>query len=377
MWKFPYYEIDQEIDWDVLERTLSWLSELKDVPQEPEWHQEGNVFIHTQMVISALLELPEFIQLSEQEKHIVFTAALFHDIEKRSTTILQVDNGVERISSPGHSKKGEFTARKILYTEIPTPFAIREEIAKLVRYHGLPLWSIEKEDTRKNVIEVSLHLNTALLYIVAKADALGRICKDKDALLLNLELFRELCIENDCFGKQREFPSKYSRYVYLNKSDVSPDYLPFEEVTFDVYMIAGLPGTGKDTYIHNNLPLPILSLDDIRREHKISPTDKKGNGQVIQLAKEKAKEFMRVKKSFVFNGTNITSDMRGKWIALFTDYGARVRIVYLEVPYTTMLSQNAQREHKVPELVIDRLIDKLEIPSYKEAHDIEYVISSE
>lgn len=377
MWKFPYYEIDQEVDWDVLERKLSWLSELKNVPQEPEWHQEGNVFIHTQMVISALLELPEFIQLSEQEKHIVFTAALFHDIEKRSTTILQVDNGVERISSPGHSKKGEFTARKILYSEIPTPFTIREEIAKLVRYHGLPLWSIEKEDPRKNVIEVSLHLNTTLLYIVAKADALGRICKDKDALLLNLELFRELCIENDCFGKQREFPSKYSRYLYLNKSDVSPDYLPFEEVTFDVYMIAGLPGTGKDTYIHNNLPLPVLSLDDIRREHKISPTDKKGNGQVIQLAKEKAKEFMRVKKSFVFNGTNITSDMRGKWIALFTDYGARVRIVYLEVPYTTLLAQNAQREHKVPELVIDRLIDKLEIPSYKEAYDIEYVISSE
>ncbi len=356
MWKFPYYEIDKSVDWQLLESNLPWLSDLRNVQQEPDWHQEGNVFVHTQMVISALLEMPEFRLLSEQEKHIVFTAALFHDIEKRSTTIVEMENRVERISSPGHSKKGEFSARKILYSEIPTPFKIREEIVKLVRHHGVPLWSIKKTDPRKEVIEVSLYLNTKLLYVLAKADALGRICNDKDELLLNLELFKELCIEHDCYGKPRAFASNYSRYLYLNKSDLSPEYVPFEDLKFEVVMIAGLPGTGKDTYIRKNIHLPVLSLDDIRREHKISPTDKKRNGQVIQLGKEKAKEFMRDRRSFVFNGTNITKEMRGNWISLFTDYGGRVRIVYLEVPYKTLLAQNHLRDYKVPEDVIDNLV---------------------
>lgn len=83
-----------------------------------------------------------------------------------------------------------------------------------------------------------------------------------------------------------------------------------------------------------------MSLNNIRRENKISPTDKKKNGWVIQTAKEKTKEMMRIKQSFVFNATNITIDMRSKWISLFTDYGGRVKIIYLEVPYKQLISQN-------------------------------------
>ena len=111
----------------------------------------------------------------------------------------------------------------------------------------------------------------------------------------------------------------------------------------------------------------------IRREHKIEPTDKKKNGLVVQLAKEQAKKYLRSKISFVFNATNVTRDMRSKWISIFTTYGARVRIIYLEVPYQQLLSQNRNREYKVPEKIIDRLINKLEIPTFREAHEIEYL----
>lgn len=376
MWKFPFYEVDKNIDWNLLENKLTWLNELKNTPQDAEWHAEGNVFVHTQMVLDALIGMEEYQTLSEQEKHTVFTAALFHDIEKRSTTLREIQNGIERIISPGHAKKGEYSVRKILYTEPPsTPFHVREEIAKLVKYHGLPLWAIEKNDPRKSVIEASLYLNTKLLYILAKADALGRICTDSQKMLFNLELFKELCIENHCYGAPRAFKSTYGRFLFLNKPETAPDYEPFEDLKFEVIMLSGLPGTGKDTYIEKHLDLPVLSLDNLRREHKVSPTDKKKNGQIIQLGKEKAKEFMRAKNSFVFNGTNITKEMRNNWISLFTDYGGRVKIIYLEVPYKKLLEQNRNREFKVPENVIENLIGKLEMPNYDEAHDIEFIIS--
>jgi predicted kinase len=142
-------------------------------------------------------------------------------------------------------------------------------------------------------------------------------------------------------------------------------------------MLCGLPGTGKDFFIkkpENTMDdLPILSLDDIRREHKIKPTDKKGNGQVIQMGKEKAKEYMRSKTNFIYNATNITSDMRSKWISLFNDYGAYVKIVYLEVPYETLLSQNKNREYPVPDDIVEKMIGKLDVPTYKEAHNVIFI----
>ena len=69
--------------------------------------------------------------------------------------------------------------------------------------------------------------------------------------------------------------------------------------------------------------------------------------------------------------------MRSRWIGLFSDYNARVKILYIEVPYKTLLKQNADRDNKVPENVLHKLINKLEIPDIKEAHDVEYFINGE
>lgn len=96
---------------------------------------------------------------------------------------------------------------------------------------------------------------------------------------------------------------------------------------------------------------------------------------MIQEGKEKARELMRKRQSFVFNATNITRDLRSKWIALFLEYRAKVKIIYLEVPYKKLLSQNKNRDHIVPEKAIESMIGKLEIPGYGEAHEIVYQIS--
>ncbi len=374
IWKFPTYEVGKKLDWDLLSNKFSWIAAMKGVLQDPIWHAEGDVYIHTQMVVNQLIALPAFSSLSEQDKHILVAAAIFHDIEKRSTTTKEIIEGKERIVSPKHAKKGEFTTRTILYKAIPTPFYIREQIAKLVRLHGLPIWAIDKDNPSKEVIYASLLVNTQHLALLAKADVLGRICIDQADMLLRVDLFAELCKESNCFGKPKAFTSNYGRYLYFNKVASSPDYIPFDDFKFDVIVMCALPGSGKDTYIKNNLQLPVLSLDDIRRMKKISSTDKKKNGQVIQLAKEKAKEYMRKRAPFIFNATNISVDMRRKWIGLFIDYGARVKIIYIEVNYKQLRIQNNNREHKVPEAVLDKMILKLEIPTCKEAHDIEYVI---
>ncbi|GAL84207.1 hypothetical protein MYP_1435 [Sporocytophaga myxococcoides] len=322
------------------------------------------------MVTEALIGLDEFKMLNEQDQHILFASALLHDVEKRSTTVIEDDG---RITSKGHAKKGELTARNILYTEVETPFFIREAIAKLVRHHGLPLWVFEKEDPVKAAISASLEVSTMHLSLLAQADILGRVCPDKDELLYKIELFSELCREHDCFGKAKQFRDNISKFFYLQRKESGVDFVPFNDTKFEVIMMAGIPGAGKDTYVKKHFPdLPVVSLDDIRRRLKIDPTDSKGNGTVIQEAKEAAKVYMRARKSFVWNATNITRSMREQLIDLFTSYGGRVKIIYVEVPYKVLLKQNENREYAVPLNVIQKMIQKLEVPSAVEAQEVLY-----
>mgnify|MGYP000719137927 CR=1 FL=1 len=375
MWEFPGYEIEKPIDWDGMTARFGWFADMKGVPQDAQWHAEGDVYTHTKMVVESLTALPEFKVLDAQSKHILVASAMLHDVEKRSTTGHEIIDGIERIVSPGHARKGEFTARVVLYKDIPTPTHIREQIAKLVRLHGLPLWVLEKEAPGKEVMYASQVVNNKHLSMLARADVLGRICVDQEEILYRIDLFDELCREHHCWEQPRVFESNYGRYLFFTREGIAPDYVPFDDLRFDVHMICALPGTGKDTYIQQQLKeLPVLSLDEIRRSLGIDPTDKKGNGRVIQMGKERAKELMRSKTSFVFNATNITPDMRSKWIGLFTEYQARVCITYLEVPYKTLLKQNHQRAYKVPVSAIDKMILKWEVPTVREAHEVAYIL---
>ena len=57
-----------------------------------------------------------------------------------------------------------------------------------------------------------------------------------------------------------------------------------------------------------------------------------------------------------------------RWIRLFCDYGARIEIVYLEPPPDVLRDQNRRREGRVPERVVERLLGKVEVPTWKECH---------
>lgn len=378
-WKFKYYDVETGINWDALEANCSWFSDMKAVPQDAVWHAEGDVQVHTRMVCEQLLQLPEFIALSDDTKHIMVVGALMHDIEKRSTTTEEFRDERLCIVAPRHAKKGEYTTRELLYKEFDCPYDTRELICKLVRWHGKPLYSIENEDDEQSLVSVSFQVPMNWLAMLAKADVLGRICDDQNRLLEKLEYFQLMCEELDCYDKQVEFKSRLGKYHYLTKGGYLQNYktvyAPFDDSKFEVIMMSALPGSGKDTYIKKTLSnWPVVSLDGIRTELKISPTDKSGNGKVIQLAKERAKEFMRKKQNFVWNATNITKQMRSQLIELFESYGGMVTIVYIEVSYAKLVAQNKNRDAEVPQNVIDRMISKLEPPVIGESYEIQTVI---
>jgi putative nucleotidyltransferase with HDIG domain len=355
--------------WPELGRRYAPLRALEGCPQDPIHHAEGDVFVHTGMVVRELLALPAFRSLAEAEQSVVYAAALLHDIAKPPRTVRE-DGG--RVSSPGHARLGERMARAFLYEAAPdAPFAVTERIARLVRHHGLPLWFLEKEDPERAVIAASLVADTRLVALLAEADARGRVCPDTEDLLERIALFGEFCRETGCWGQPRAFASDHSRFVYFRRGG-SPDYAAFDDTRCAALLMAGLPGAGKDTWIRQNAPeLPVVSLDALRRELQVDPS---GNqGAVVRAARERAKEHLRAERRFVWNATNVTRQMRRQLVDVFADYGARVEIVYVHAPLPRLLERNRRREHGVPDAAVRDLLGKLEVPDATEAHGVRII----
>jgi predicted kinase len=362
-------------DWNSIRQAFDFVRDMEGVPQDPVHHAEDDVAIHTRMVVDAVVKLEGYKVLAPQEQEVLWAAALLHDVEKRSTTVREADGS---ITARGHAKKGAMTARLLLYTQYPAPFVLREQVSNLVRYHGLPLWAIEKPDPAKAVIEASMVADTKMLSLLARADALGRKCGDQQDLLYRIDLFEALCQEHNCWGKAREFATPNARFQYFRKEESYADFVPFDDFGSTVVMMAGLPGAGKDTYIfHHYRDWPVINLDAIRREQKIAPTDKSGNGKVIQLAKEQARVYLRKGQNFVWNATNITRNMRAQLVELLLTYRAYVKMVYVEVPYYVLHAQNSGRDAVVPALAVDKLLSRLEVPTAVEAHEVVYAIGDE
>lgn len=93
---------------------------------------------------------------------------------------------------------------------------------------------------------------------------------------------------------------------------------------------------------------------------------------MIQAAKEQARILLRGGAPFVWNATNITRSMRVQLIELFRSYGASVKIIYVESSYEQLIRQNKNREAVVPAQVLEKLIDKLEVPALWEAEEVIY-----
>jgi tRNA nucleotidyltransferase (CCA-adding enzyme) len=146
---------------------------LIEVPQDVEWHPEGDVFVHTQLVIDRAHELID--DLSYPKQVTVMLAALAHDFGKPPTTEF-VDG---RLRSRGHEEAGvspteTFLDRLNIHTL--DDYDVRGQVIALVREHLKPGEFYKKRDEVGDGAfrRLARKCELDLLYRVAKADSLGR-----------------------------------------------------------------------------------------------------------------------------------------------------------------------------------------------------------
>jgi tRNA nucleotidyltransferase (CCA-adding enzyme) len=149
------------------------LGALVGVPQESEWHPEGNLDTHTWLVVDRARELIDGLPYAKQVT--VMLGALCHDFGKPATT--KFEEG--RIRSRGHEEAGaepteSFLERLNIHTL--DGYDVRSQVVALVRDHLKPGAFYKKQDEVSDGAfrRLARRCELELLYRVAKADSLGR-----------------------------------------------------------------------------------------------------------------------------------------------------------------------------------------------------------
>ncbi len=158
---------------DVLPKLFPEINALIGVPQDPEWHPEGDVFIHTCLACDRAREVIDDLPYAKQVTVMVATVA--HDFGKPATTEF-VDG---RWRSRGHEEAGVAPAEKFLdrlRLHTLDGYDVRKQVVAIVRDHLKPGEFYKKRDEVGDGAfrRLARKCELDLLCRVAKADSMGR-----------------------------------------------------------------------------------------------------------------------------------------------------------------------------------------------------------
>jgi predicted kinase len=377
------------------------LTRLKDTAQDAIWHAEGDVHLHTEMVLGHIYKLlnHEASHLGADKRLTLILGAVFHDIAKPITSRTEIRDGRERITSPGHADKGRsYIAYKLL--ELGLSPTLAREVMALVGHHHDPKKLVKKDRPASSYRELARLVDMELIYFLEQADLRGRICPDLEEQLEILELFK-LYAEEAGAWKVTDPYAEWRTFLQTELSDLSEEaralvianairdaeagviFTPHEAIArsyeyrddFSNLVVTCAPsGSGKSTWIQKNLPdYKIVSLDDLREELSGKRADQSMNGQVLQAAREQLKAQLRKHENVVWDATSLLWMHRSVVLQLGFDYKALVTLAVFHLPESLIEQRNRQRTHAIPSQVVSRQLQNVDFPYITEAHQTLYI----
>jgi tRNA nucleotidyltransferase (CCA-adding enzyme) len=165
---------------EYLERTgwgvhFAEIHRLAGVPQDPEWHPEGDVDIHTGLVVDAAARVADREGLEGDARAVLVFSALCHDFAKATNTVKRERGGRMRWSAYGHEVDGGPMARRFL-ERIGIKASIVDQVVKLVESHMVTT-SMGESPTPRAVRRLAVRLqpaSVAQLVRLIEADYSGR-----------------------------------------------------------------------------------------------------------------------------------------------------------------------------------------------------------
>jgi tRNA nucleotidyltransferase (CCA-adding enzyme) len=160
------------LDLGVVDRILPEMRALVGCAQEPEWHPEGDVWVHTLLVIDQAREGID--DLDRSGRIAIMLGAICHDFGKPATTAV-IDG---RIRSLGHEEAGIVPATRLLdrlSIHSIDGVDVRRDVLGMVAHHLKPgSWHKAGDVGDGAFRRLAQKVDLELLGRLAKADCMGR-----------------------------------------------------------------------------------------------------------------------------------------------------------------------------------------------------------
>lgn len=360
-------------DWQTIEAALPHAPAMRACIQDPVFHAEGDVMTHTRMVVEHMLADDGFAMLPPDRRAGLALAALLHDIAKPETRTEERDPdlGRVRVTHRNHSAIGAREAWTFLWRQ-GVPLGTRLQVFGIVLAHQKVFHVFSASDPREDLAKMSTFCALRELLLHARADTMGRIAPDRDKTLEALELAGMMAEEEGCLDGPWPFASDEARVRSCRGGGGNLFYTPQPAEGSRVVVLSGPPASGKDTYAERVLgDLPQVSMDDLRRRMKLTHED--NQGAVVQAATEAARVHLRAREPFVWNGVGLTRLSRDKIIDLCLAYDARVEVHAIDTPHAVTRRRNRDRDARVPDAAIARMLRRWEPVLPGEAHAVRWI----
>jgi tRNA nucleotidyltransferase (CCA-adding enzyme) len=157
----------------VVERTFPELHALIGCAQEPEWHPEGDVWVHTLQVIDQARGRID--DLAHPQQIAIMLGAVCHDFGKPATTAF-VDGRIRSIDHEDQGVRPAATFLDRLNVHSIDGYDVRRQVLGLVAQHLKPgMWFKVKEEVGDGAFRrLAQKVDLELLARLAVADCLGR-----------------------------------------------------------------------------------------------------------------------------------------------------------------------------------------------------------
>jgi len=309
-----------------------------DVPNEAKYHLEGDAWTHSMMVYTASDEMYKSV-------------ALCHDLGKPLAKEI-IDNKVKYSGHEGIS------------TLLASKYNLTDDELYCINYHGI-LW-------QKSPKQIKKYFNSK-----QGQDILRNVVK-----FSTFDTKGNISFEDE---KDNKKLNKLQEMDYTINSILNSDFENINQTNRPtMYIMTGIPNSGKSTYTENNLKgVRGISRDNILMDYA---KDKNIEGtysdiwkhltneeqkEIDKLLQKSLTEAKRGKDDFIVDMTNMSWKSRKR---LYGSKNHRIELITFLTDLETCITRNSKRDGKfIPYNVLLSMSKRLELPLYGEDVNIENI----
>jgi putative nucleotidyltransferase with HDIG domain len=355
------------------------LDALSGCAQTAEFHGEGDVATHSQMVLDAANETVDTAGLSGRAAELLRLSALLHDVGKPATT---VEVAPCRFASPRHAEVGATIVNELFDSEPALRrrgLADRAAVFAAVRAH---MWCWHPERVSLGAAVRTAHLvDLDLLRHLWAADAVGRVCADRDALVDQVDwaaavldelvgttagapwpLIADVCDPYELEPRVRRSVLRAVVTGRVTSAGAAAAHIAACERGGNgarIVWMCGPPGSGKSTWaatFADRYDAEVLTVSGARRRDR--DLSKARN-------RRRLGELVAKGATVVVDATHIDRDSRDRLCVLADRYDAPLDCVLVDTPTSVCVSRQTHRARgtAVPAAAIRRMAANLRFPT--------------